>query len=446
MRILHYSLGFPPYRTGGLTKFCMDLIKQQIEDGHDVALMWPGKMGILLHKVYVRERGLKDYDGVKIRSFEVINPLPVSYDEGISKFDAFTYGGDAEPYWKLLEKYNPDVVHIHTLMGLHKAFLEVATEKKVKTVFTAHDFFPICPKVTMFRYNQICDSVLDCNECAVCNTTALSINKIRILQLPIYRKFKNSLIIKKIRKHHRDAYLNDNESVLVEKPIGKSEDFKKLRTYYFSMLKLMDIIHYNSTVTKEVYEKFLGEFKNVVIPISHVNISDQRKIKSFKDGKIRIRYLGPYAWGKGYFYLKEALDKLWNERKDFSLDIHFSPRETSPYIRTYGRYNYSELEEIFNQTDILVAPSVWYETFGYTVLEALSYGVPVLITETVGAKDILEDGAGIVIEDIKSNQLYNAISSLNVDMLRSMNKVIVDKQSILTVKDMSEMIESQCYH
>jgi hypothetical protein len=25
MKILHYSLGFPPYRTGGLTKYAVDL-------------------------------------------------------------------------------------------------------------------------------------------------------------------------------------------------------------------------------------------------------------------------------------------------------------------------------------------------------------------------------------------------------------------------------------
>lgn len=39
MRMLHYSLGFPPYRIGGKTKFCMDLMHQQMNMGHEVALM-----------------------------------------------------------------------------------------------------------------------------------------------------------------------------------------------------------------------------------------------------------------------------------------------------------------------------------------------------------------------------------------------------------------------
>ena len=29
MRILHYALGFPPWRTGGLTKYCVDLMLTQ---------------------------------------------------------------------------------------------------------------------------------------------------------------------------------------------------------------------------------------------------------------------------------------------------------------------------------------------------------------------------------------------------------------------------------
>lgn len=93
----------------------------------------------------------------------------------------------------------------------------------------------------------------------------------------------------------------------------------------------------------------------------------------------------------------------------------------------------------------MIAPSIWYETFGYTVLEALSYGVPVIITENVGAKDILVDGAGIIINDISSGQLYDVIKGLNADTLRSMNKTIVDEQNILTIKEMSDRIEIECY-
>ena len=64
MNVLHYALGFPPYRSGGLTKLCVDLMIQQSKEGKRVALLWPGKMGSLNKKTAVKNRGF-----VNIESF-----------------------------------------------------------------------------------------------------------------------------------------------------------------------------------------------------------------------------------------------------------------------------------------------------------------------------------------------------------------------------------------
>lgn len=447
MKILHYALGFPPYRTGGMTKFCIDLMKQQNNDGHQVALMWPGQMGIISKKTFVKDRGNAVIDGktTKIRSFEVINPLPICYDEGISEFDLFMADSDSEIYIQLLDSYRPDVVHIHTLMGLHKSFLESVKKKKIQLIFTTHDYFPICPKVTMFRNGNVCSSMYSCAECGVCNVTALDIKKIKILQSPLYRTLKDSFIVKKLRKKHRYEYLSEKKTATKVVPVGTAQDFIHLRKYYYSLLKLMDLIHYNSTITKTVYESVFKLPNNRVIGITHSDVSDHKKIKKYDSDFIRIRYLGPYGEGKGFFLLKAALDELWNERQNFCLDIHFEPIEVSPYMRIHKRYGYDDLEEIFDDTDVLVAPSVWYETFGYTVLEALSYGVPVIISRNVGAKDILVDGSGIILEKINSDELREVISSLTTEKLKFMNKVIVEHQRIMTLADMAHQIEKECY-
>lgn len=164
MNILHYALGFPPYRSGGLTKLCIDLMEQQVKEGHTVAMLWPGQMGVVNQKVAIKNHENAKLNGQSILSFEVINPLPVSLDEGIADIAAFTKNVDAEAYRRLLDNFQPDVIHVHTLMGLHKNFIEVAKDKKIRLVFTAHDFFPICPKVTMFRQGAVCDCVQKCES------------------------------------------------------------------------------------------------------------------------------------------------------------------------------------------------------------------------------------------------------------------------------------------
>ena len=297
MKVLHYSLGFPPYRSGGLTKFALDLMREQLNEGNEVALLWPGEMKLFNKAVGVRNSS--DFENIK--SFELINSLPISYDEGIENILAFTASCDGAVYRKFLETLKPDVVHIHTFMGLHKEFLEEAKKLEIRTVFSVHDFFSICPKVTMFRKGQICNCVDSCKECPECNMTALSEKKIFALQTPLYRKLKDSSIVKKLRKRHRDQYLSgDAEAAVTEQSTNTPDDYHKLRNYYKEMIDLISVVHYNSSVTKEVFEREFHPLKSYIIPITHGNTNDHRKIKSFQE-PLRFSYLGPQGRAKGFF-------------------------------------------------------------------------------------------------------------------------------------------------
>lgn len=445
MKILHYALGFPPYRSGGLTKFCVDLMEQQIKEGNSVAMLWPGQMKLVNKATVVKKHKNVKIKNQTVLSYEVINPLPISFDEGIIDIAAFTKDSGRKPYEKLFESFTPEVIHVHTLMGLHRSFLEAAKARNIRLVFTAHDFFPICPKVTMFRHGTVCDSVQMCEKCGVCNTTALSLKKIEVLQSPIYRKLKDSFIVKRIRKHHRDKYLGEAAGDDFFNASGTAADYKKLRNYYYSLLKLMDIIHYNSSLTKWVYESFFDLPNNCIINITHSDVKDNKLIKKFSRDKLRIRYLGPNGSAKGFFVLESALNELWKKQKNFCLDIHFTPSQRLPYINIHDRYTYADLKKIFDETDILIVPSIWYETFGFTVIEALSYGVPIIISGTVGAKDVMVDGAGIVIDNINPEKLCEVLANLRLDDLEKMNKIIVEKQSITQIKEMAQQIKEFCY-
>jgi len=58
-----------------------------------------------------------------------------------------------------------------------------------------------------------------------------------------------------------------------------------------------------------------------------------------------------------------------------------------------------EVEKYYLAGDIFAMPSV-YDTFGMVVLEAMTAGLPVIITPTVGARDLVDDGVeGFVLRD-----------------------------------------------
>ena len=153
MVILHYALGFPPYRSGGLTKYCMDIMKEQVRQGNEVGLLWPGSVRMVGHKTYIRT-GKPEYG---IKSYELVNPLPVPLDEGITDIKAYTAPADKKIYIDFLKKTAPQAIHVHTLMGIHREFFEAANELDIPIVFTTHDYFGLCAKVNFFTNGHICD-------------------------------------------------------------------------------------------------------------------------------------------------------------------------------------------------------------------------------------------------------------------------------------------------
>lgn len=442
MRILHYALGFSPYRTGGLTKFCIDLMINQQNHGDDVALLWPGRIKLISNKVKIVE----SEDSITgIKSYEIINPNPVSLDEGIQDINSYMKQTDIEFYKKWFENKKPDVLHIHTLMGLHKELIMAAKECGIRTVFTSHDYFGLCPKVTLFHDGAVCDNDNECNQCVKCNETALSLKKVMVMQSEFYRFSKNTKIVKLLRDRHRRAFFEDEQSNNINNEKGSTnrvlaEGYKKLRIYYINILKMIDIIHFNSSVTKKIYERFFVPQNSCIVNISNSSIKSHKIIKKFNDGKLRIIYLSPAKPFKGYKILKEALDELWEDGyRDFSLDIFSATNNVSPYMNIHDEFEHSQLRAIFEKSDLLIAPSVWYETFGFTVLEALSYGVPVIVSDNVGAKDVIGDG-GYIIES-NAESIKQAVKKILMDrsILTNMNEAIL-KLDIMTEEDMSEKI------
>ena len=449
MKVLHYALGFPPYRSGGLTKFCMDLILAQKSRGFEIAMMWPGKFSLTGHFVRLKESIVTVKNGeetIPVTSFEVINPLPVSLDEGIKETGKFMEKcPNPQVFRAFLETWKPDVIHLHTLMGLHREFLQEAKACGIKIVFSSHDYFGICPKVTMFRNGQVCSG--NCSLCERCNESALSIGKIKILQSGLYRALKDTKPVQALRKKNRQNFFEEasRESLSHESGGAQTETYRALRQFYIEMFQMVDIIHYNSTVTESVYRKWLPEdIRGKVISISHGNIKDNRKRKTFT-GKLKMSFLAANSASKGYFILKQAMDELWDEGiRDFELNLFYPVADPGEYMKLHKRFSYEALEKIFDQTDLLMAPSVCYETFGFTVLEALNFGVPVMVSTNVGAKDLLENAKyGMVIEPTK-DAVKQAVKYVieNREILTEYNRRIVEEMNLDRVINFVEQIDA----
>jgi glycosyltransferase involved in cell wall biosynthesis len=87
----------------------------------------------------------------------------------------------------------------------------------------------------------------------------------------------------------------------------------------------------------------------------------------------------------------------------------------SDFVKTLGRLSRSEIGQELIQADLLIMPSECYETFGLVLVEAYSYGVPVIASNLGAMAEIVEDGVtGLLFEAGNATDLR-----IKVDWMKS---------------------------
>jgi glycosyltransferase involved in cell wall biosynthesis len=145
-----------------------------------------------------------------------------------------------------------------------------------------------------------------------------------------------------------------------------------------------------------------------------------------QDGVLRLAFVGRLDPAKGLHTLIEA-----RRRVDVStrvlLDI-WSPFETGPApyvaqlraatandpdVRWRGGLDRPRLPQIYQQTDVLVVPSLWLENSPVTIGEAFAHGCPVVASRMPGTLDLVRDGVnGILVSPGDPAALAAAIRQL----------------------------------
>ncbi|MBZ2405261.1 glycosyltransferase [Liquorilactobacillus hordei] len=374
MIILHYTLGFFPTRTGGLVEYASDLISEEKKMGNKVYSLFPGRINIL-KKTYIKKT-----DDPTI--FELFNSLPLPIFNGIGNSDDFCKAVDEKIYIEFLKSLNLDIIHVHTLMGIHKEFFKAANFLKIPIVYTSHDYFGISPTPTFFKEKSY-DNCEDKNEVwSILSANAMSVCKLRFFQLSIYSSIRK--IFSKTGNFKNKVSTSFNERI----SIG---NYKRIINYYRDIFSMITFFHFNSNLAKQVFFNNLGNIikKYAVLSISNCQVK-KRDIRFYnsKEKRIRIAYIGPDKREKGFFEFLKLIVKNKNRNFEFKT-FGYTPKRKIKDLEQNGKYNISGIKDVYNKIDVLIVPSLWKETFGFIVPEALSFGKIVFVSENVGSKDII---------------------------------------------------------
>ena len=392
MRVLHVSLGLPPLRTGGLTRYCTELMDAQDDFGYEIALLYPGRF--LPGKTRIKAKRLDN-----LIAFEVVNPLPVPLTYGVAEPKAFMASCDnPDAYKSCIEIFSPDIIHIHSFQGIHKEFFDIVKSRGIPMLFTTHDYFAICPRCTLVnRCGESCNGP-SASRCAMCcSGTGMTFAKSKIMQSGLYSRLKQSKMVRFFGSRVKHEMSVSDDSILVNAPTTDQVGvYKDYLDYNRAIFDDIDVVASNTLMTERMYSRYLPDAFYRLIPITHSGLNSSKESKEFRrrGNLVKMAYFGGVKGYKGFATLCKAVRILHSSGIKFELDLYgddYPAFEDIPEVHRYGRIAPDSMRDILKAHDVVVVPSICHETCGFVVLEALCEHVPVVCSDAVGACELVPD-------------------------------------------------------
>lgn len=271
----------------------------------------------------------------------------------------------------LLDEVKIDIAHIHLIYHhLSPSILPLLKKRGIPVVMTLHDYKLICPNYLLYT---------DGKPCERCRG----------------HKYYNAVL-------HR----------CLKKSVGVSA----VAAVEMSMHKLMQVYERNidvfiapSEFVKNEYVKFGQDASKIVVIPHFIDPSFLEPLKLTKMGKEEA----PYMIYAGRLSSEKGIDKLLETFYIYKPHLALKIAGSGPllpwlqdYIQKRGLQNKVELlghvstetlRELIAKAQLTVVPSRVYETFGFSALESIAMGTPVVGFAMGGLTEIVTPDVGVLV-------------------------------------------------
>jgi glycosyltransferase involved in cell wall biosynthesis len=386
MKIVFAAPHFPPKYIGGTERVVERLANRFYAKGYSVDV-------IVVEEINRKGAGVtcqsQDWGGINIHRLS----LP---ENNASDRFTWSYRNPLLREWFLdyLSNSQPDLLHFHSGYLISGSILEAALSQNLPTIVTLHDFWFICPQITLLRTNgDLCEEPVPSSRCEWC----LLSDKRR------YRladEFFNGV--------PGDVFTRVAKKEFVAKTFGvhsQIQDIDMRRSYLGNILEEVDLVISPSVFLRQKFldygihpKKFIQlpfglELTNELTPPSdHV----------IKDNKLKIGYMGQISDHKGVHILIEAFKLLKGSGRVPELHIYGDGQRRPEYLAALkrkannhpsiffeGTYTASDVSRVFDNLDVVVVPSIWYENRPSVILEAFSRKKPVIASDLGGMAEMV---------------------------------------------------------
>lgn len=328
MRILYANSYYYPHQPGGAEVMMQAMAEGMLARGHHVSVVTTAE-----HDSKDEVNGIPVYRlGLRNIFWKLPKDAKPAWQKllwhGMDRDNVFMH----KPIRQVLQTVRPDVLVSNNLPGMSIALWREAKALNIPIVHVLHDYYLMCPSVTMHKAGHNCESI--CGSC---------------------RAFRGP----------HAAMSNQVDAVVgVSKAILNAH----LKHGVFEQTPIKRVI-YNA--------------RDLPQPTARTPKTDEQQ------GKVVFGFIGAVTEVKGVEPLIHAFMEARRSCPDITLHIAGAGEEAfvnrlkaiapDDVVRFMGRV---DAIAFFRQIDVCIAPSQWHDPLPGVVFEALSQGVPVIGSST----------------------------------------------------------------
>jgi len=390
LSLLYVVHGFPPDTWAGTEVYTLNLAREMQERGHAVTV---------LARTGARSPDEADFDLVEER-FEGLRVVRLVHRlEHARLRDSYRQPRAEAAFRRFLAGESFDLVHFQHLIHTSVGLVEVARQRGLATVLTAHDYWALCARVQLVRPDgQRCPGNMG-SGCLLCVKQE---HLERVAHGPRLDAAAGPLLA----GFARDLARDERAAPRARRRAAEYVDLREREREVPEAYAACDLVISPSRFLRRLHlesgrfdpERFLYSDNGMRTD----NVRALRKLPR-PEGRVRFGFVGSLVWYKGPELLVRAARLLADAPIEVAVHGDFRP-ERDPFhaelaraaegtrVRFHGRFDNARLSEVYASIDVLVVPSLWYENSPITIHEAFLTRTPVVAGDLGGMAEYVREG------------------------------------------------------